>query len=99
VADANWHWTLRERPVTDIPMVELDAFRSETRAWLEANCPAEMRKPTRSEKDACWGGRNWKFQSDAQRQWLEAMAGRGWTVPDWPPNMAWRAVSARGQGR
>ncbi len=38
----------------------------------------------RSEADACWGGRNWTFQSDAQRQWLERMAERGWTVPDWP---------------
>src|SRR3954453_10830389 len=65
-------------------MTDLDAFRSDTRAWLEANCPPEMRSPLRSEADACWGGRNWTFQSDAQRQWLEAMAGRGWTVPDWP---------------
>ena len=65
-------------------MTDLDSFRSETCAWLEANCPPEMRKPIRSEKDYCWGGRNWTFQSDAQRQWLEAMAERGWTVPDWP---------------
>ena len=65
-------------------MGNLDAFRSETRAWLEANCPPEMRVAMRSEDDACWGGRNWTFQSEAQRQWLEAMAGRGWTVPDWP---------------
>ncbi len=65
-------------------MPDLDTFRADTRVWLEANCPAEMRTPMRSEKDACWGGRNWTFQSDAQRQWLEAMAGRGWTVPDWP---------------
>jgi alkylation response protein AidB-like acyl-CoA dehydrogenase len=43
-----------------------------------------MRKPIRSEADVCWGGRNWTFQSDAQRSWLEAMAGRGWTAPDWP---------------
>jgi len=63
---------------------DLDAFRAETRTWLEANCPAEMRQPIRSEADVCWGGRNWTFQSDAQRSWLEAMAGRGWTVPDWP---------------
>jgi acyl-CoA dehydrogenase len=63
---------------------DLDVFRSETRAWLEANCPAEMRQPIRSEADICWGGRNWTFQSDVQRQWLEAMAERGWTVPDWP---------------
>jgi acyl-CoA dehydrogenase len=65
-------------------MTDLDTFRAETRAWLEANCPAEMRQPIRSEADICWGGRNWTFQSDAQRQWLEAMATRGWTVPDWP---------------
>jgi len=65
-------------------MTDLDSFRSDTRAWLEANCPAEMRSPFRSEEDVCWGGRNWTFASDAQRNWLDAMAGRGWTVPDWP---------------
>jgi alkylation response protein AidB-like acyl-CoA dehydrogenase len=65
-------------------MTDLDTFRSETRAWLEANCPAEMRQPIRSEADICWGGRNWTFQSEAQRKWLHAMAERGWTVPDWP---------------
>jgi alkylation response protein AidB-like acyl-CoA dehydrogenase len=63
---------------------DLDRFRSEVRAWLEANCPAEMRQPIRSEADICWGGRNWMFQSDAQQHWLKAMAERGWTVPDWP---------------
>ena len=62
----------------------LDSFRAETRTWLEANCPAEMRTPIRSEDDICWGGRNWTFHSEAQKQWLEAMAARGWTVPDWP---------------
>ena len=65
-------------------MPDLEQFRADTRAWLEANCPPEMREPMRSEKDACWGGRNFTFQSDAQRQWLEATAARGWTVPDWP---------------
>jgi alkylation response protein AidB-like acyl-CoA dehydrogenase len=65
-------------------MTDLDAFRSETRTWLEANCPAEMRAPIRSEADLCWGGRNWTFQSDAQESWLKVMAARGWTVPDWP---------------
>ena len=63
---------------------ELSAFRVETRAWLEANCPAEMRQPMTSEDDACWGGRNFSFSSDAQRQWLSTMAERGWTVPAWP---------------
>ena len=65
-------------------MAELDTFRSDTSAWLEANCPPEMRVPMRSEKDACWGGRGWVFQSPAQEAWLRAMSGKGWTVPDWP---------------
>jgi alkylation response protein AidB-like acyl-CoA dehydrogenase len=65
-------------------MTDLDSLRLEVRAWLEANCPPAMREPIRSEADICWGGRNWTFQSKAQREWLEVMAERGWTVPDWP---------------
>jgi acyl-CoA dehydrogenase len=63
---------------------DLDTFGSDTRAWLEANCPAEMREPMRDESDACWGGRNAVFKNEAQRSWMDVMAGRGWTVPDWP---------------
>ncbi len=65
-------------------MTDLETFRTQTRAWLEANCPPEMRKPVKSDDDACWGGRNFVFQNDAQKQWLTVMAERGWTVPDWP---------------
>jgi len=65
-------------------MNDLETFRQETRAWLEANCPPEMRQPMASEADICWGGRRWQFQSDAQRVWLERMAAQGWTVPTWP---------------
>jgi alkylation response protein AidB-like acyl-CoA dehydrogenase len=61
-----------------------DAFRTETRAWLEANCPPEMRQPVADESDVCWGGRHWNFKNDAQRIWLERMAERGWSVPEWP---------------
>jgi acyl-CoA dehydrogenase len=61
-----------------------DNFRLETREWLEANCPEEMRSPMLSDKDACWGGRDFVFQSEAQRLWLERMAARGWTAPAWP---------------
>jgi len=43
-----------------------------------------MRSPYQSEADACWGGRNYQFQSDDQRLWLERMASKGWTVPTWP---------------
>jgi alkylation response protein AidB-like acyl-CoA dehydrogenase len=62
----------------------IESFRAEVRAWLEANCPAEMRKPVRDEEDYCWGGRNARFQSDAQHLWLRRMGEKGWTVPTWP---------------
>lgn len=63
---------------------ELQAFRAETREWLEANCPEEMRQPVASDGDVCWGGRKWRFKNEAQKQWLERTAAKGWTVPEWP---------------
>ncbi|CAB3777548.1 Putative acyl-CoA dehydrogenase FadE17 [Paraburkholderia caffeinitolerans] len=65
-------------------MEHLNKFRQETRSWLEANCPPEMREPMLGEGDICWGGRKFAFQSPAQRQWLARMCERGWTVPEWP---------------
>ena len=65
-------------------MSDIQVFRKETRDWLESNCPESMRKPMSSADDACWGGRNWVFRSDDQRVWLERMAEKGWTAPEWP---------------
>jgi len=65
-------------------MHDLETFKNETRAWLEKNCPAEMRTPIKSDADICWGGRNYKPQSEAQKLWLERMAAKGWTTPTWP---------------
>jgi acyl-CoA dehydrogenase len=65
-------------------MGDLESFRLETRAWLEVNCPAEMRQPLQNEDDVCWGGRKWVFRSEAQRVWLERMSAKGWTAPEWP---------------
>ncbi|SFL01072.1 acyl-CoA dehydrogenase family protein [Shimia haliotis] len=64
-------------------MTDLETFREETRNWLKANCPPEMREPM-GEDDICWGGRKFEFSSPAQKQWLEVNAERGWTVPAWP---------------
>jgi alkylation response protein AidB-like acyl-CoA dehydrogenase len=63
---------------------DLDRFRADARAWLETHCPPEMRAPPRDEDDICWGGRRFRFKSEAQRLWLHRMAERGWTVPRWP---------------
>ncbi len=60
-------------------MSELEEFRSETRAWLEANCPAGVRAPGAVHG----GGTKLSYDSDTQR-WMEVMAERGWTVPGWP---------------
>ena len=75
-------------------MGNLDIFRSETRAWLEANCPAEMREPVRDEDDVCWGGRDWTFKSPAQQSWFEACVAKGYTVPDWPVAYGGAGLSA-----
>jgi len=62
----------------------LEEFRQQTRAWLEEKCPVSMRKPIKSDKDQCWGGRKWVFVNDEQRLWLERASEKGWTVPQWP---------------
>ncbi|APE42521.1 acyl-CoA dehydrogenase [Sulfitobacter alexandrii] len=61
-----------------------EAFRAELRAWLEENCPQEMRDGKMTEEGICWGGKNWTFTSDAQKVWLERCAAKGYTVPTWP---------------
>jgi len=65
-------------------MANLEEFRQQTREWLQENCPESMRRPIHSDKDQCWGGRNWVFESEDQQKWLECMAERGWTAPQWP---------------
>ena len=65
-------------------MSDIDTFRAKTRAWLEANCPPEMREPVRDDEDVYWGGRNATFKNDAQKAWFEACRDKGYTVPAWP---------------
>jgi len=62
----------------------LGNFQAEMRDWLEANCPASMRDGSIADDDICWGGKDWVFTCDDQRDWLNRMAGRGLTVPTWP---------------
>ncbi|MEN3746970.1 acyl-CoA dehydrogenase family protein [Sphingomonas sp. HF-S3] len=73
---------------------DLEAFRAETRAWLEANCPPTMRTPPRSEKETTWGGRNPVYAHPDQKVWLDRMGERGWTVPDWPSAYGGGGLSA-----
>src|SRR5437773_2570134 len=66
--------------IREVVMSDLEAFRRDTRAWLEKNCPAAMRGPMSDAADVCWGGRSWKFKNEDQRLWLERMLERGWTA-------------------
>ncbi len=65
-------------------MSDLEAFRAETRAWLEANCPPSMRGEMAGEEEAVWGGRKFEFKNPEARLWLERVGERGWTAPTWP---------------
>src|SRR5438067_8948707 len=75
-------------------MSDLEKFRRETRSWLEANCPPEMRRPMTSEEDTFWGGRNTRFSSEPQRVWFERMRDKGWTVPHGPREFAGGGLNA-----
>ncbi len=75
-------------------MTDLEAFRSETANWLEANCPPEMRVPAKGDEDVCWGGRHFVFQSEAQKTWLERCVAKGYTVPDWSKAYGGAGLSA-----
>jgi len=69
-------------------MSDLETFRTETRAWLEAHCPPSMRGPgaavTEDGDDSIWGGRKAQFKNVEQKLWLDRMAAKGWTAPAWP---------------
>jgi len=53
----------------------LDAFREETRSWIEANCPKSLRLNVE--------GRPEVTEADS-KAWLDACASRGYTTPSWP---------------
>jgi acyl-CoA dehydrogenase len=66
-------------------MPDLDAFRDDTRRWLEEHAPASLRGLVlATESDGNWGGRRATFDPPDMRPWLETMAARGFTAPTWP---------------
>ena len=64
-------------------MQDLETFRMEVRQWLEDNCPQSMRTPM-PEDEVVWGGRDAVLKNPDSRLWLERMADKGWTCPEWP---------------
>ena len=62
---------------------DLEEFKAEVRAWLEANCPESQRQPI-TPQEQFWGGRGGSFPSEDARAWYERMRDKGWLVPEWP---------------
>ena len=60
-------------------MTDLETFRSESREWLEANCPDEMRNLSFHWEDA-----HKIYSTDAADVWRQRMAEKGWIAPMWP---------------
>ncbi|MGZ6022025.1 MAG: acyl-CoA dehydrogenase family protein, partial [Rhizomicrobium sp.] len=77
-------------------MSDIETFRTETRAWLEANCPPSMRGNAVVDDDdnSVWGGRKATFKNPEQKLWLDRMAARGWTAPTWPKEYGGGGLSA-----
>ncbi len=63
--------------------VDLEQFRTDTRDWLEKNCPPGMRTPMKDD-EIVWGGRRETFANPEAKLWLERMGEKGWTAPEWP---------------
>ena len=64
-------------------MTDLDAFRQETRAWLEENCPQGLREPPKP-GEQIWAGRKMDFFCEDAKLWYERMSAKGWTCPEYP---------------
>jgi len=63
-------------------MADLETFRSETRSWLEANAPEELRGKGNNTLEGVWGGRKatWAGPGDPRKLWLERCREKGWTT-------------------
>jgi alkylation response protein AidB-like acyl-CoA dehydrogenase len=85
--------------MADFGGADLDAFRTEVRAWLEANYPAELRDPkAQTNPEAVWGGRAFEGSDDPQAVWMRRAAEQGWTAPAWPKEFGGGGLDA-GQAR
>ncbi len=60
-------------------MSDIEAFRLDARAWLDANCPASMRGRTVHIEDI-----HEVYGTEDARLWRDRAAARGWIAPGWP---------------
>ncbi|MGH7964168.1 MAG: acyl-CoA dehydrogenase family protein, partial [Candidatus Binatia bacterium] len=67
-------------------MTDSETFRSEVRQWLVNNAPHSIRGQTGPQAEGAgnWGGKKATYDNPDMKAWLEMMAERGWTAPEWP---------------
>jgi alkylation response protein AidB-like acyl-CoA dehydrogenase len=76
-------------------MADLEAFRTETAAWLDANAPRAIRGlQINPEGGGNWGGRRARYEPPEMKQWLDVCAARGFTAPSWPREYGGGGLSA-----
>ena len=81
--------------MADLGADDLEAFRSDVRAWLEANYPAALRDPGADiDQEAVWGGRKRQGSTDPISLWRSRLAEKGWTAPTWPKDYGGGGLSA-----
>lgn len=79
-------------------MAEIDRFRQEISAWLDANAPASLVGKAADPAYRVWGGRKAKYPSEDARIWLERAIERRLTAPTWPEEHGGGGLS-REEGR
>jgi len=65
-------------------MADLETFRAETRTWLLDKAPPSIVSAPSSSLEGNWGGRRATYPNPDLKVWLDVMAERGWTAPEWP---------------
>ncbi len=63
----------------DFGSTDLDAFRAEARAWIEANFPASLKG-----HNPMGGLEGPPRETEDTKAWKKAMGAKGWGVPTWP---------------
>ena len=65
-------------------MANIETFRSELSAWLDAHAPQTLAGLALGEMGGNWGGRRPTWDHPDMKPWLERAAARGLTAPTWP---------------
>ncbi|MBV8978956.1 MAG: acyl-CoA dehydrogenase family protein [Alphaproteobacteria bacterium] len=80
-------------------MADLESFRAQAKAWIEANLPASLkgagaRALTDEGSASISGGRKVQWTNPDAKLWLERMGAKGWTAPTWPTQYGGGGLSA-----